>query len=130
VVALYEADRKLRTLIHDGMERIQVMMRTRVTELLYGGRARASEFLALLSSCLTFCGSHHLELRGLRKSASTCRRASLCTRSLILQASGCLLGGTVAFEQLVVATSRAGCRSGIQLYSISGQAAWACPSFQ
>lgn len=34
VVALYEFDRKLRTLIHDGMERIEVAMRTRVGELL------------------------------------------------------------------------------------------------
>ena len=34
VVALYEADRKLRTLIHDGIERIEVAMRTRVGELL------------------------------------------------------------------------------------------------
>lgn len=30
VVALYEADRKLRTLIHDGIERIEVAMRTRI----------------------------------------------------------------------------------------------------
>lgn len=34
VVNLYEADRKLRTLIHDGMERIEIAMRTQVTELL------------------------------------------------------------------------------------------------
>lgn len=34
VVALYECDRKLRTLIHDGMERIEVAMRTRTGELL------------------------------------------------------------------------------------------------
>lgn len=29
-VALYEADRKLRTLVHDGMERIEVALRTRI----------------------------------------------------------------------------------------------------
>lgn len=34
VVSLYEADRKLRTLIHDGMERIEVAMRTKIIELL------------------------------------------------------------------------------------------------
>ena len=34
VVALYEADRKLRTLIHDGMERLEIAMRTQITELL------------------------------------------------------------------------------------------------
>lgn len=34
VVALYEADRKLRTLIHDGMERIEVGLRSRLTSLL------------------------------------------------------------------------------------------------
>lgn len=34
VVALYEFDRKMRTLIHDGMERIEVAMRTRIGELL------------------------------------------------------------------------------------------------
>lgn len=34
VVALYEADRKLRTLIHDGVERVEVALRTRITELL------------------------------------------------------------------------------------------------
>ena len=34
VVALYEADRKLRTLIHDGMERIEITMRARIGELL------------------------------------------------------------------------------------------------
>lgn len=33
-VALYEADRKLRTLIHDGMERIEITMRTRIGEQL------------------------------------------------------------------------------------------------
>ena len=33
-VLLYEADRKLRTLIHDGIERIEVTMRTRVGERL------------------------------------------------------------------------------------------------
>ena len=33
-VRLYEADRKLRTLIHDGIERIEVTMRTRVGERL------------------------------------------------------------------------------------------------
>lgn len=34
VVALYEADRKLRSLVHDGMERIEVSMRTRIGEVL------------------------------------------------------------------------------------------------
>lgn len=34
VVQLYEADRKLRTLIHDGIERIEIAMRTQTTELL------------------------------------------------------------------------------------------------
>lgn len=34
VAALYEFDRKLRTLIHDGMERIEVAMRARIGELL------------------------------------------------------------------------------------------------
>ncbi|MDR6276887.1 Abi family protein [Corynebacterium suicordis] len=34
VISLYEADRKLRTLIHDGMERIEIAMRTQVVELL------------------------------------------------------------------------------------------------
>lgn len=34
VVLLYEADRKLRTLVHDGMERIEVAMRTRIGEQL------------------------------------------------------------------------------------------------
>lgn len=34
VTALYEADRKLRTLIHDGMERVEITMRTRIGELL------------------------------------------------------------------------------------------------
>ncbi|WP_293775481.1 Abi family protein [uncultured Corynebacterium sp.] len=34
VISLYEADRKLRTLIHDGMERIEVAMRTKLVELL------------------------------------------------------------------------------------------------
>ena len=34
VVALYEADRKLRTVVHDGMERIEIAIRTRVGELL------------------------------------------------------------------------------------------------
>ena len=34
VTALYEFDRKLRTLIHDGMERIEVAMRARIGELL------------------------------------------------------------------------------------------------
>lgn len=34
VVKLYEADRKLRTLIHDGMERIEVAIRTQTVELL------------------------------------------------------------------------------------------------
>lgn len=33
-VNLYEADRKLRTLVHDGMERIEVTMRTRIGEVL------------------------------------------------------------------------------------------------
>lgn len=36
VVALYEADRKLRTLIHDGIERVEIATRTRVGELLCG----------------------------------------------------------------------------------------------
>ena len=34
VVALYEADRKLRTLVHDGVERIEIAMRARLGELL------------------------------------------------------------------------------------------------
>lgn len=34
VVALYEADRKLRAVVHDGMERIEIAIRTRVGELL------------------------------------------------------------------------------------------------
>lgn len=34
VVALYEAGRRLRTLIHDGMERIEITMRARIDELL------------------------------------------------------------------------------------------------
>lgn len=34
VVALYEADRKLRSLVHDGMERVEIAMRTRVGEAL------------------------------------------------------------------------------------------------
>ncbi|WJZ01633.1 Abi family protein [Corynebacterium freiburgense] len=33
-VALYEADRKLRTLVHDGMERIEIAMRTQLIERL------------------------------------------------------------------------------------------------
>lgn len=33
-VALYEADRKLRTLVHDGMERIEVALRTQAIEIL------------------------------------------------------------------------------------------------
>ncbi|SNC63674.1 Abortive infection bacteriophage resistance protein [Kytococcus aerolatus] len=33
-VALYEADRKLRTLVHDGMERVEILLRTRVGERL------------------------------------------------------------------------------------------------
>lgn len=33
-VELYEADRKLRTLIHDGIERIEIAMRTQISELL------------------------------------------------------------------------------------------------
>ena len=37
VVALYEADRKLRALVHDGMERIEIAMRTRVGEVLIDG---------------------------------------------------------------------------------------------
>ncbi|QGH68102.1 Abi family protein [Pseudactinotalea sp. HY158] len=32
VVALYEFDRKLRTLVHDGVERVEVMLRTRLNE--------------------------------------------------------------------------------------------------
>lgn len=34
VIALYEADRKLRTLVHDGMERVEVTLRTRIGEML------------------------------------------------------------------------------------------------
>lgn len=34
VIALYEADRKLRTLIHDGMERVEIALRTRIGELI------------------------------------------------------------------------------------------------
>lgn len=34
VVKLYEADRKLRTLIHDGMERTEIAMRAQLTDLL------------------------------------------------------------------------------------------------
>lgn len=34
VVALYEADRKLRTLVHDGMERVEGTLRTRLGEVL------------------------------------------------------------------------------------------------
>lgn len=34
VVGLYEADRKLRTLIHDGIERIEIAMRAQLTDLL------------------------------------------------------------------------------------------------
>ncbi|MGH3652302.1 Abi family protein [Glutamicibacter sp.] len=34
VVALYEFDRKLRTFIHDGVERIEVMLRTQLNEVL------------------------------------------------------------------------------------------------
>lgn len=34
VAELYEADRKLRTLVHDGMERIEVAVRTQVVEIL------------------------------------------------------------------------------------------------
>ncbi len=33
-VALYEADRKLRALVHDGMERVEIAMRTRIGEAL------------------------------------------------------------------------------------------------
>lgn len=33
-IALYEADRKLRALVHDGIERIEIAMRTRVGEIL------------------------------------------------------------------------------------------------
>lgn len=33
-IQLYEADRKLRTLVHDGMERIEITLRTRIGELL------------------------------------------------------------------------------------------------
>ncbi|WP_196793110.1 Abi family protein [Mobiluncus curtisii] len=36
-VDLYEADRKLRTLVHDGMERIEITMRTRIGEALCVG---------------------------------------------------------------------------------------------
>ena len=35
VASLYEADRKLRTLVHDGVERIEIALRTRVGEQLY-----------------------------------------------------------------------------------------------
>lgn len=35
VVALYECDRKLRTLIHDGMERIEIALRARIGEEIY-----------------------------------------------------------------------------------------------
>lgn len=35
VTSLYEADRKLRTLVHDGMERIEVSLRARVGQQLY-----------------------------------------------------------------------------------------------
>ncbi|WP_223875090.1 Abi family protein [Nanchangia anserum] len=41
VAALYEFDRKLRTYIHDGMERIEVAMRTRIGELLVAKGALA-----------------------------------------------------------------------------------------
>ncbi len=34
VIALYEADRKLRTLVHDGMERVEITLRTRIGETL------------------------------------------------------------------------------------------------
>lgn len=34
VIALYEADRKLRTLVHDGMERVEITLRTRIGEAL------------------------------------------------------------------------------------------------
>lgn len=34
VVALYEFDRKMRTLIYDGIERIEVALRARIGELL------------------------------------------------------------------------------------------------
>ena len=34
VAALYEADRKLRALVHDGMVRIEIAMRTRIGEAL------------------------------------------------------------------------------------------------
>lgn len=34
VVNLYEADRKLRTLVHDGMERVEIAMRTRISEVI------------------------------------------------------------------------------------------------
>lgn len=37
VVALYEADRKLRTLIHDGIERVEVALRTRLIDVLSAG---------------------------------------------------------------------------------------------
>ena len=41
VVALYEFDRKLRTLVHDGVERVEVMLRTRLNETVgaYGALA-------------------------------------------------------------------------------------------
>ncbi|MHA3723114.1 Abi family protein [Leucobacter sp. HY1910] len=34
VVALYEFDRKLRTLVHDGIERVEIMLRSHLCELL------------------------------------------------------------------------------------------------
>lgn len=40
-VALYEADRKLRALVHDGMERVEIAMRTRVGEALITTDPRA-----------------------------------------------------------------------------------------
>lgn len=36
VIALYEADRKLRTLVHDSMERVEITLRTRIGEILCG----------------------------------------------------------------------------------------------
>lgn len=47
VVLLYEFDRKLRTLVHDGMERIEISLRTRIGEWLTGHGALAYRNSAL-----------------------------------------------------------------------------------
>ncbi|WP_257159486.1 Abi family protein [Corynebacterium cystitidis] len=44
VTRLYEADRKLRTLIHDGMERIEIAMRTQITETLCAKQPNEPDF--------------------------------------------------------------------------------------